>query len=297
MGEAGVGFLNSAYGVGGLVGAVATLTLAGRRRFAGPLALSLVLWGAPIALVGVWAQPEFALVCLGVVGAANSLHDVAIITLLQRSVDDDVQGRVFGVAEIVVLASVGLGSILAALIVAELGVRMALVVSGAILPVLVAIFLKRLREIDRSTDVPARPLRVLGSMRLFEPLPVTTLERLAQRAKPLHVRAGTAILHQGDPGGTFYAIAHGEVDVIRDGVHLRRLDAGDHFGEIALLHDIPRTASCLAATDVDLYELDEDSFVSAVTGHADSSKHAETVAGSRLADTGSISSGPGAGSR
>ena len=65
----------------------------------------------------------------------------------------------------------------------------------------------------------------------------------------------------------------------------RRLDAGDAFGEIALLRDVPRTATVTAVTAVELYGLDRDAFVSAVTGSSASSAAADELIAGRLAPT------------
>src|SRR5262249_60109015 len=84
-GAAQVGYLTAAVGAGGLIGALGAMTLGGR-RLAVPFGLSLVFWGVPIALLA--PQPLFApaLVLLAIVGAANSVEDVAVFTLLQRLV-------------------------------------------------------------------------------------------------------------------------------------------------------------------------------------------------------------------
>jgi CRP-like cAMP-binding protein len=86
----------------------------------------------------------------------------------------------------------------------------------------------------------------------------------------------------GEVGDRFYVVGDGELEVTVDGAPARRLTAGDGFGEIALLRDVPRTASVTAQTDVDLYGLDRDVFVSAVTGSTASSAAADEVIEGRL---------------
>jgi len=120
-GQAGVGFLNSAVGVGGLLGALAAAALVGRRRQAADFGLGIFIWGVPIALVAIWPNQVFVLVLLGVVGIGNTIVDVSGMTLLQRSAPDDVLARVFGVLESVLLLTVALGAIAAPLLLNWLG--------------------------------------------------------------------------------------------------------------------------------------------------------------------------------
>jgi hypothetical protein len=108
VGDSGLGWLNAALGVGGLLGGMATVGLVGRRRLAGPFGFSLVLWGAPIALIAAWEHLSWALLCVGIVGLGNALLDVSLYTLLQRTVDEHVLGRVLGVMEVLLAAGVAL---------------------------------------------------------------------------------------------------------------------------------------------------------------------------------------------
>ena len=57
IGEPGVGYLTSAIGVGGLIGSVVTLSLVGRSRLAVPFGIGIVVWGLPIAVIGLWPDP------------------------------------------------------------------------------------------------------------------------------------------------------------------------------------------------------------------------------------------------
>jgi MFS family permease len=281
-GESGVGFLNAGFGAGALVGGLAGVTLLGRRRLANPFGLGLVLWGAPIALIVVWPSAGWAILCLAVIGAGNSVLDIAGYTLIQRSVVDVYLGRVFATLEIVGSAAIGIGSILAPQLVEGLGLRGALIATGAILPVLAVIFLPRLRAVDESTTVPERELELVASVPFFEPLAPTTLEKLAMRLRPLHVRAGTAVVREGEAGETFYIVASGQVDVMHSGKLVATLGAGQYFGEIALLHEAPRVATCVARSDAELFELERQVFVSAVSGNEQSHSTVEDVVAGRL---------------
>ena len=291
LGDSGVGFLNAGFGVGGLLGAFGALSLVGRRRLAYPFAGGLVLWGAPIALIGIWPHEWVALAALAAVGIGNSVLDVAGFTLVQRIVDDAVLARVFGVLETGSYAGVGLGAIAAPALVALAGVRGALVATGLILPGLAVVFWRTLGRINDRVVVPERQLELVRSQPIFAPLPPATLERIAMKLEPLHHAAGETILREGEAGDRFYIVCGGEAEVAVAGAASRRLRPGDAFGEIALLRDVPRTATVTAHSDVDLYGLARSAFVSAVTGSTASSQAADELIDARLA--GSVASTSG----
>ncbi len=281
LGNAGVGYLNSAIGIGGLLGAFAAAALVGRRNLASPFGIGIVLWGVPIALIGLWPEPLPALLLLGLLGVGNTVVDVAGLTLLQRAVPDDILARVFGVLESLAVATIGLGAILAPLLVSAFGARPAMVITGALLPVVTALFWRRLTGIDAGSD-PAEHLELLHSLPLFRPLPPATLEHLATSLIPIHVSAGEDVFRQGESGDRFYIVKSGEVVVSVDGEPVNRLGPGGYFGEIALLRDVPRTATVAAETETELLALERDEFIAAVTGHSESADVANTVIASRL---------------
>jgi MFS family permease len=283
LGESGVGFLNSAVGVGGLFGALAAFALIGRQRLASDFGLGLVLWGFPIALIGLFPQPPIALILLALVGVGNTVVDVAALTLLQRTVPDEILTRVFGVVQSVFVATLGLGAIAAPLMISAIGIRGAMIATGALLPVLAALLWTRISALDAHALVPTRELKLLRAIPLFKPLPAPAIDQLASSLIPVHASAGSEIVRQGDPGDRFYVIASGEVDVVIDGRHQSTLGPGGYFGEIALLRDVARTATVNAKADSELYALERDEFLSAVTGHAASAEAADAIVSSRLA--------------
>jgi MFS family permease len=277
LGDAGVGYLNAAIGLGGLAGSVVALGLVARRRLAGDFAVGMLLWGLPMILVALWVEPWFALVVLGLLGIGNTLVDVSGVTLLQRSVSDAVLARVFGVLEGLTWGTIALGSILASGLVAWLGPRGAFVAVGAILPVLTALAWPRLAAIDRRARPPSDYVELLRRVPIFGPLPQAPLETLAAALRPVRFPAGEEIVSAGEPGDSFYVIADGTVEV-----ESTTLGPGESFGEIALLRGTPRTATVRALSDVEAFALDGDAFVAAVTGHAGSARAAEGIVAARL---------------
>ncbi|HEX6664596.1 MAG TPA: MFS transporter [Gaiellaceae bacterium] len=282
LGKAGIGFLNSGVGVGGLLGGFVALGLVGRIRLASDFGLGLALVGLPITLIAAFPHTAPALVLLALVGIGTTVVDVAGLTLLQRAVPDDVLTRVMGVAQSVFVGTLGLGAILAPLLISAFGDRGALLAVGAPLPVCTALAWRQLRALDASIAAPTEGLELLRGIPIFRPLPPATLELVSLELQPMRVSAGTDVIREGEAGDRFYVIAAGEVDVHADGRPPGRLHAGDSFGEIALLHDVPRTATVTAATEVDLLTLDRDEFIGAVTGHPASAEAAQAVVTSRL---------------
>jgi CRP-like cAMP-binding protein len=71
---------------------------------------------------------------------------------------------------------------------------------------------------------------------------------------------GDELVREGEPGDAFYAVASGRADVVRAGQVADTLLAGSYFGEIALLRDVPRTATVIAGTPMRLFRLDREGF-------------------------------------
>ena len=286
LGSPGIGYLNAALGVGGLVGGVVAVTLVGVRRLAFTFGLALILWGAPILLIGVWAKAVPAFVLIAIAGLGLTIVDVAGFTLLQRAVPEDVLARVFGVLHSAFYLTGGIGAIVAPPLINWLGIRGALIATGAVLPAVTIPTFGLLARIDRTLRVPTAELAQLQAIPMFAPLPAPTLEALALSMTRREVPAGETIFRQGDHGDRFYIIDSGEIEIEIDGREANVLGPGEHFGEIALLRDISRTATARARKETKLYALERDAFLGAVTGHAGSSEEAETVVVARLGLTG-----------
>jgi predicted MFS family arabinose efflux permease len=283
VGNSGLGFLNSAVGIGGLVGVGIAFALVGRKRLANDFGLGLFLIGAGLALIGVWPNEIAALVLMGVFGIGNTLVDVSAVTLMQRAVRDEVLGRVFGALESLLVSGLAVGALVAPVAIHVFGTRAALIVVGGALPAVTALLWARLRAIDARAHVPTERIELLRANPIFGPLPPSTIEHLAVKLIPRRVAAGETIVRQGDPGDLFYVVESGRVQVEIDGERVNDLWPGEAFGEIALLRDVPRTATITAVEDTDLLALERDEFIAAVTGHAPSREAADALVGARLA--------------
>jgi MFS family permease len=265
-GPSAVGYMTAAIGVGGLIGAFGALALV-RGRLATPFGLALVVWGLPIALVAPKPYLALAVVLLALVGAANSDEDVAGFTLLQRVVPDELLTRVLGVVWSLAMGALALGSIAAPAVVNAIGPRPALVLVGAILPLLTLASWRGLVDIDRNVAAPTKELAVIARVPMFAPLSIVAKEHLAATLTPVSVAAGEVVIREGDIGDRFYIVADGELEVVGTGVHTTAA-GGDYFGEIALIRDVPRTATVTALVDSQLYAMDRNDFLGAVTSHS-----------------------------
>jgi MFS family permease len=283
IGNAGVGYLDSVFGIGGIVGGVGAAALAGGRRLALAFAGGVLVWGVGIALVGVSTSTALVCVLLGGVGVGNTVVDVAAITLLQRSAPADVIGRVFGVLEAIMLTALGAGSILAPALISVLGIRPAIVVTGLTLPAAVALSGRWLVQLDALSPEQRAHVQLLRQLTVFAPLSLPAIEQLAAHVERVEVPAGTVVVREGDAGDQFYIVEDGALAVTVGGQARTPILAGGFFGEIALLRETPRTATVTATADCRLLTVERDHFLAAVTGHAESAAAADLVVSRRLA--------------
>jgi MFS family permease len=283
-----VGFFNAAVGIGGLAGAVATAAVAGRRRLAGTVVAGLVLTGSPLMLAAAAAVTSWLLVCVTVVGVGITVVSAAGTVLLVRSVRDDVLSRVLGVLGTMRAAAMTTGALATPLLVHFVGVRATLVAIGALTPLTALAARRALRRIDDESIVPEYELRLLRTSPVFAPVLPVALERLAGRLEPITVPADTTIVHEGDEGDRVYLVADGRLAVNSNDRTLDVLEAGDLFGEMALLRGQPRNATVTALDDVTLYGLGKDEFLAAVSGHPSSNREIEDLISARLTARGML---------
>ena len=264
MSAAGPGLLNSAAGLGQIVGAAATVVLVGRGRLAAATVLAAMVAGLTFGVSGLVSTPVVAVLLIGLFGAGKLFFDIATRTLVQRLLPDRLLLAVFGLQESLMMAAFALGSLAAPLLVEAVGPRRAFAIAGAFLPVVALLAYPRLRRLDAAAQVPADVLRLLLDVPLLAVLPPRVVERLALDADPVAAQPGEAVVTENDVGDRFYVIGEGRVAVTREDRLLRELGPGDWFGELALLRDVPRTATVTAETAVSLWAVRRDTFLAAV---------------------------------
>jgi MFS family permease len=275
------GYLNAAFGAGGVVGIAVTIALVGRRRLAPPLLGGLALWAAALASLAAAPSLPAAFLLLAAAGVGRITLDVAGRTLLQRIARPDALARAFGLLEGVTMVGLAVGSIAASGFVALAGGRGAFVCMAAVLPLAAAVVLRGVLGADAGI-LPVVEMARLRALPIFRPLGAPALEGLARALEPVEAQSGTTLIREGDAGDRFYVVADGAVEVSRGGERVGELRRGDCFGEIALLRDVPRTATVTALTDVRLDALDKAAFVCAVTGHDPAARAADALVRARL---------------
>lgn len=266
LGPAGPGVLSAAFGLGA-VAAIFAPGLVRGTRMAPVLAGALTVVAVALVTLGLAVSYALALVVLPVLGACRSLLDGASRMLLQRSAGPDTLRSVFTLRE--VFASCGLiaGSLLALVVLELADVDAAFVAVGLVPALVVALGARGLRRADAGADIPVVEMSTLRRVPMFAPLPPPLLEGVARAASTVAVDAGDVVIRQGDHGDCFYVVVDGEFEVSMSGRSMRRAGRLDHFGEVALLADIPRTATITATTPGTLLAIERHDFLDAVTGH------------------------------
>lgn len=270
VGEAGTGLLNSAIGVGGIVGALAAGALVLRRRLGPPLAVGALVLGLGVAALGVVDVFALALVAIAVAAAGALLLEIVATTLLQRIVPDRVRGRTLGGMETASVTAYAAGSF----VVPVLGASqpgLVLVASGIAMGVAGLIGVVLLGRYAVLQPTIEKAAQALARVELFAGLPPGRLENAMRAARTRPMTNAEVVIRQGDEADLFYLISEGEVEVtqVAEGATeaqlLRRMGPGEFFGQIGLLSGIPRTATVTAISDGELVTLNGQAFLELVS--------------------------------
>ncbi len=291
LGEGGAGYLNAAFGLGGVLGIAATAALVGRSRLVPPLIAGLAVWTLTMWTLGAWATTVGAFVLLGAAGVGRSLLDVSGRTLLQRTAPTELLSRVFGVLEGLTMAGLAIGSILVPILVALAGTRGALIGVGA-RPAADRGCSRdaRCSRLDHSATVPVTEIALLRSSPTFSVLGAPELERLARGMAPVTVERGGTLIREGELGDTAYLVADGELEVSVGGSEAWRRSAVEtSSARSRSLRGGPRTAEVVALGDARLYELEREAFLEALGGSRHAAGALDTLIDRRLDEMAQVS--------
>jgi len=242
------------------------------------------MWGLPLVLLCLVTNPAVAYLAFVAIGIGNAMEDVGGFTLVTRLLSPRMTARVLGVLELAALAGIGLGSVAAPSLLDAFDVRGTLALLGLALTGLTIAHARRFARIDRTMPQPGREVDLLRNLPMFAPLPLAITELLTTELRPQEFESGSVVMREGDPGEEFHVIASGSASVTVRGEPRPPLGSGDCFGEIALLRDIPRTATIIAAEPLHTYALRREQFLAAVASSARSGVAAESFVAARLGE-------------
>ncbi len=266
VGDSGVGLLQAAAGAGAVLAVSISATQIGKRRLAPACMIAFGVSGLAISVVG--GAPPYAVVLVVICGwgMAMAVADAISMSMLHRLLDPRALFRTLAVMDSLKSVSEGIGALLAPALVALLGVRVALLVGGLPLPVLMVFASRRMCASDQRAEGRGRLVGLLHGVPLFHGLDLASIEDLAARLRPETTDPGQEIVTQGAPGDRFYVIASGTVELLVDRYRIGELSPGRWFGERALLRDTARTATVRALDEVGLQSLGRSDFLQAMTG-------------------------------
>jgi hypothetical protein len=219
------------------------------------------------------------------------VYDVAIMTIFQRGASNQERAAVFSLFEGVAGLGLVTGSLLAPVLLAAFGASGALAIAGAVLPIVSLVIYAQIGRADRVSVVDEHLVRLVRRVEVFAELPLTAIERLAAGMTPVSAAQGEVLVREGEPGDTFIVVATGSVEVTVGRQPMDRLGPGSGFGEIALLHRSPRTATVTALTEVTGFAVNADTFACAVSGPT-TAAISEQVAAMHLRRGAAVSTGP-----
>src|SRR4051812_2946307 len=215
-GPNGFGYLLAALGVGGLLATVLVNRLSASRHLGLVIAISMIVYCAPTALLTVVHSPEIAFGIQVVRGAGTLIVDTLALTALQRSLPSNMIARVFGVFWALVLGAINIGVLVTPFLLNAVGLDATLLLIGLVIPVVVVVTYPKLAVLDRSTrdevaDLQPRIIALEG-LGIFAAAPRTALEQMARTStEVVFGDKGTAIVTEGEPADALYVLLDGDV--------------------------------------------------------------------------------------
>jgi CRP-like cAMP-binding protein len=287
IGAVGTPVLIGAVGVGGLVGGLASLSL-DSRSMSLPLIIGLLSCGVVFFALAATSIVALAIPLLLVFGIGDAYQLVSGRTLLQRSASGRSLDLLAGINALIAVSIVGVAGFCAAEINAAIGVRGTLRVAGGLAMLGVVYGLWRLRRVEQQLPMRREELDAIKTVEAFRTLSVAAANQLASALIPLRPADGDVVVRQGEPAEDMFLIGSGVFDAEVDGQRVRTMHQGDHFGEIGLLFDVPRTATVRCVQAGALWRLRREDFLRAITGNSTSKEAITAIADQRWAHAGNV---------
>jgi MFS family permease len=265
LGNGGPGLLYLVWGAGGMAGSVVLLRIVRRTGYGRALLVGALLFGLLVAVAGVGGV-VVAVAVMFPIGLGFALVEGGVMGVIPRLADDAVIGRVYGVSELLYSGAAAVGAALAPVLILWWGVGTSLVCVGLAYVALALATWRWCARLDQGQQTATRVRDLLHDVPFLGPLPLPRLERLVRSARPVVVAPDDVVVTLGETGQEFYVVETGDLDVVEFG---RVLGPGDGFGEIALLRDVPRTATIRARTDSHLWAVARAPFLAALGGSPD----------------------------
>ena len=278
-GGSSAGLLAAAVGLGGVLGLFAIAKSINGVKLARFLVIASALMGLPLVAMATVDSLLPSLVLLAAAGAGVGVITVIGSVALQRRSPQQVLTRVFGVTESFNMLAMAIGAAVGSLLLdsrefGDAALSLGLIITSLAL-LATALF------VHQGADVEPPGPEVFDRLiadPLFAPLDTRSLERLASGAEPLRRPAGARLIRSGERGDNYYLVVAGTLTVLpADGGPGAVLGPGQSCGEVALLDEIPRTATVTCTTDAELLAIGRDVFLEAVTGHPHSMERARDV--------------------
>lgn len=268
------GSLMTALGIGSFIGSALTLGAVARhgtRWFAAGTAA----YGLSVALMGTVDGSTSSWIFLLAAGAGNAMWWTFGADLVSRLLPDHVAGRGWGAVHGIGAGAYALGAMAAPLLSDRFDLAVAFLGVGLTLCIAPLLGWRGLKVVTSMTTPKEDDVRLLGAVPVLTALPGVAVSRIACTAEPRRFAAGTTVVVEGSAGQEFFVVRSGELVVTQGGTEVRRLGPGESFGEIALLRTVPRTATVVAVTDVELLRVGQELFVASITGHRSTDVEAE----------------------
>jgi hypothetical protein len=292
IGAAGTPVLIGAVGIGGLIGGIASLSL-GRYSMSVPMIAGFLGCAVVLFALAMTSAEALALPLLSAFGIGITYQIVCGHTLLQRSASGRSLDLLAGINAVIAVSVVGVAGFCAAEVNTAIGVRGSLRVAAGLALLGAGYGLWRVVRVERRSPVQREELDAIRSVAALRPLSVAAADQLASALVAVTAADGDVVVRQGESADDMFLIGSGVFEAVVDGQRVRTLQHGEHFGEIALLFDAPRTATVRCLQAGTLWRLRREDFLSAVTGNSTTQDSMKAIADQRLEHAGSIDSPTG----